>query len=135
MSKVQPVKIEIRRAEGRTDECTDWKAYESFADADRMLGLWARTAPKDGSYHKCDFRVTYADGETYEGRFDLVFKDLHGTELLERHMRDHVTFSAGVRCPGHISEADYARYLNEIVGAECMASYRKFLDSYEMGGE
>ena len=96
MSKIQPVKVEIRRAEGRADECTDWKSFTTFRNANLLLGLWARTAPNDGSYHKCDFRVAYADGE-YEGRYDLTQDDAHGTGLLERHMREHVTFSAGVR--------------------------------------
>ncbi len=137
---IHAIRIYITRAEGFSHECDVTHVCDSFAEADAVLRFMARTAPDGGGYDKCDFAVRYADGETYEGRYDLTYDDVVGASLA-RHMSDHVTFSAGVRLPEHLIsrygefEAKKRRdaYLRDIVGDNLVAKYRKFLDTYAIG--
>jgi hypothetical protein len=133
---VKVAKIVVTRAEGRHEECGIPHECKTFAEANTVLRKMARTAPDGGGYDKTDFVVTYEDGETYEGRFDLTFT---GNELLENHMRGHVEFSAGVKMPYHFvtrygegAKARYESYLNEIVKPEGVEAYKKFLATYAL---
>lgn len=100
--------------------------------ADAVLREWALTAPASGGYDKCDFIITWEDGETYEGRFDLTREDRRRSDLLEKHVWESLTFSAGVRKPSHLSKEDYERYLKNI-GPERVASAKAALDKYDLG--
>lgn len=71
MSKHIAVKFELTRAEGPTRECGKKQIATNWIDADKILKHWARNAPDSGGYYKCDFAVTYDDGEVYTGRYDL----------------------------------------------------------------
>lgn len=64
------MEIVLKRAEGNIEECITVKV-ESFEASDIILNYMARTAPISGGYDKTDFLVTFNDGETYKGRFDL----------------------------------------------------------------
>jgi hypothetical protein len=105
-----------------------------------VLRWMARTAPHQGGYDKCDFQVIYADGHTYEGRYDLTWDDVFSGDLAE-HMRTHVEFSAGVRLPAHYvatygeneARRRYERYLSDIVKPEGVKKYKAFLATYELG--
>lgn len=121
--------IFLERAEGLASECyavtvTTWDA------ATAILQRWARTAPERG-YDKCDFRVTYEDGETYSGRFDLQRRHSTGLELLERHMRDHLQFCSGAWCPAHMGREEYEQFLER--RPDVRESARQFLESYQIG--
>jgi hypothetical protein len=133
-AKVPPKEIWIRRAEGRTRECVTvtLTGERLFYQAAGVFARWRGTAPEGGGYHKCDFRVTYADGETYEGRFDLT-RD--GSCDLASHMRHHCEGGAGRWYPPHTNEARWATYLRDVVGEERVAAYGKFLDGYQIGDE
>ena len=86
--------IELDRAEGPTHLCGK-VIVSDFASANLRLATWALTAPKSGKgYNKIDFKVTWEDGETYEGRYDLnqeVEDDEKGQDLA-RHIRHHLYF-------------------------------------------
>jgi hypothetical protein len=68
--RVPVVSIFLERAEGPTDLCRSWD-FDTFKQANTQLEINAMTAPKDGAYDKHDFAVTWADGKTYAGRYDL----------------------------------------------------------------
>ena len=122
--------IWLNRAEGPTAECGD-VTVSSYDDADRVLQSWARTAPDTGGYDKCDFRITFADGETYEGRYDLKRHDTAHTGQLQRHVRQFCRFYAGLWRPVHITPEYYER---DIIGdTEQCASFKRFLDTYDLG--
>lgn len=86
--KIQAKEIWLRRAEGRIDGC---RAISVVGDnlwqrANEILQRWGTTAPEKGEgYDKCDFKVTFDDGEEYEGRFDLQSsgRDTDGCNLSE----------------------------------------------------
>jgi hypothetical protein len=83
-----PVKtIRIQRAEGRIGlDSFDPVTVTTWAEANAILRSWARTAPGPGQgYHKCDFTVTWADGETYNGRYDLEGRETETADL-EAHI-------------------------------------------------
>lgn len=63
--------IVLTRAEGSGVEVNKPMTFSSFAQAAAKLKQWARTAPPGGAYDKCDFKVTWDDGQVYNGRYDL----------------------------------------------------------------
>ncbi|MEM3086930.1 MAG: hypothetical protein QXT68_07320 [Halobacteria archaeon] len=79
------VAVTVRRAEGRIEECGTWtyEGEDAEARADERLRDISRTAPKDGSYHKCDVTATVElpDGtrETVRTRHDVEYLKTDGT--------------------------------------------------------
>jgi hypothetical protein len=125
-AKIGVREIRLERAEGPSP-LPGPRTVASFEEADAVLREWARTAPEGGGYDKCDFRITYADGDTYEGRYDLTRGMDEGT--LARHVQCHVLFYAGLWMPPHLTEA---RYRNVVARAE-VANYRVFAERYDLG--
>jgi hypothetical protein len=84
-SKVNVKGILIRRQDGSTRG-----AYEvilgTWEETDVILKLWAKTAPADGSYESCHFRVVFEDGNSYSGTYQLKQKDAFGRNLLSNHI-------------------------------------------------
>lgn len=74
ITRVPAVSITLHRAEGFQHEITtvDCGGPNPWQEAQETLRRWARTAPDDGSYHKCDIAVHYADGERFSFRHDLT---------------------------------------------------------------
>lgn len=66
--------IWLSRAEGPTKDLRDW-TFASYIQASDQLRLNARTVSKDGTYDKHDFRIVFADGFAYSGRYDLTHED------------------------------------------------------------
>lgn len=76
--KVPAVRIELAQAEGCYHGHTptaDLTGPGLWERANRTLSDWSITAPRNGSYHKTDYRVTYADGEVYRGTLGLNWRD------------------------------------------------------------
>lgn len=107
MATVKSIRLE--RAEGPRGQC-GVKEVASFAHASLVLGEWARTAPDAGGYDKCDFTVTWEDGEQYQGRVDLERKHSTGYDL-RRHMREFLRFYTGEARPYHLTPEQYQRAL------------------------
>lgn len=61
---------------------------ECWAHANRALRL---IPPPTLGYYKTDFVVTWADGNTYEGRYDIG----DDAPTLEQHIIDHLTYFVG----------------------------------------
>lgn len=104
--------ITMTRATGPTDECGDTKTTTTFAAADHYLRHWSHTAPKNGGYDKVDFEISNEEtGDViYKGRYDL--KHWHTeTANLKAHVMDYLTFTAGERCPSHMSTDDYNAFI------------------------
>jgi hypothetical protein len=74
---IRAVKIELERLEGLVTEvgsvtCLPRDGSSVWNEAAEVLIRWRRTAPAGRGYHKVAFVVTYADGETYSGRYDMT---------------------------------------------------------------
>lgn len=135
--KVPAVKITLTRAEGYAAECVTvvLEGPELWTRANGTLHGWSYTAPKSGGYNKCDFKVEYADGETYEGRYDLKHFTLEMPSLA-RHMVGFLEVASLRVKPGNMSAEDWERYakVSRARDSEHAEAYGKFLDSYEIGG-
>jgi hypothetical protein len=68
---IRPVRIEITRVEGLASECGIVQVCRGWTDANNTLRMNSRTAPTGGGYDKHDFKVVFADGLEYVGRYDL----------------------------------------------------------------
>jgi hypothetical protein len=137
MSKIPVKSIELERAEGLVSECVI-VTVPNFAAAEETLTRWARTAPDNGGYHKCDFKVTFADGETYSGRYDLSRNRAdQDAPTLVMHIERHLNFYAGAylkELPAHLNHmtmADYERMIGRLT-PENRAEYAAFLETYEI---
>lgn len=129
-AKTKAVKFELYRAEGLSSECGPAAPVTSWKAADDILRNWARTAPEKGQgYDKCDFTVTWSDGETYTGRYDLKRHDMGFSDLLAYHIKSYLTFYSGTRRPDWMKPEQYEQALEGINRAE----YADFLAKYEIG--
>lgn len=116
-----PVKeIVIIRAEGPTALCGKPQRAGSWIEANTILRQNARTAPKGGAYDKHDFTVTFDDGETYQGRYDLHFE---GPYDLAGHVRDMIGYLAGT-WTGYREGFDNDRQRDEV-----MSRYRRQIEA------
>ena len=132
--KIRAVRFDLHRAEGPSAECIR-VTCNTWEESDSILQTWARTAPKPGNgYDKTDFTVTYADGESYTGTYYLKNHDTHHTGQLARHIREFMTFYAGLRCPSHMTRKAYQELMDQYGPAE-QENARAFLDGYELGPE
>lgn len=135
-TKFAAVSILLNRAEGPTAECGEIllaarPGVSAWDRADAQLRAWSHTAPgKGGGYDKCDFTVTFADGETYKGRYDLHHMEVE-TPSLARHVRGELEFYTGDHCPAHMSAADYARV--RAYSGHTPEEFRAYLATYEIG--
>lgn len=138
MEKHKAVKIELERAEGPAEACCKvvFEGLGCWDKATAQLRAWSATAPKMG-YDKCDFIVTYDDGNTYDGRYDNYRLDNPSHEgSLADHVAQQSYFMAGKWCPAHMTAEQYEAYLREYQGeGGVVESYQKFIDEYEIPSE
>ena len=104
--------ISLTRAEGPTDSVGRPRKVDGWQHAKSVLLQWARTAPKDGSYDKCDFKIEIGDA-TYTGRYDLVHESVRWPDLL-RHVTENLEMAAGIYRPHHLSENQWGLW-NEMI--------------------
>jgi hypothetical protein len=127
LTKIVAVQIDLHRAEGPMPlpKPVTIIGSDVWGLARQTLRQWSYTAPGNPSdklglgYDKCDFKVTFADGFEYDGRFDLTY---HGSTSLAAHMR---SFARGLR-----EAADKVPHY-----AEDADAYEAFLAAYQVGDE
>lgn len=126
--------ILVHRVEGYAHECVPVTTTGSrpWDEANAHLLRMSATAPKDGTYDKTDFTVTYEDGETHEGRYDLK---PHSVEVpdLAKHVRDFLQFYAGLRKPAHMTQERYDAFLAQPSTRKHHEECKAFLETYEIG--
>lgn len=118
--------IRLERWEGLVDECGQPVTVGSFAEADRVLLAWSETAPEHGGYNKCGFLITWPDGDTYEGRFDLVHHRRERPSLRD-HISGQAEFWLGTGCPMHMGEQEYQDVISRAT-EETRAQWSAVLD-------
>lgn len=129
--KIKVKEVWLRRAEGRVSECVA-VTLPSLDEANKTLARWSHTAPgAGGGYHKCDFMVTWENGETYEGRFDLQHMGEAGYPSIERQMARYMRFIIGEWRPPHTTQDQYETYLSEVHSKVDRASVRQNLATLE----
>lgn len=139
-------KIELGRAEGPSKECYA-VTVRTFAEAQKQLKKWGRSAPRPreaggtGGYDKTDFKVTFADGDTYDGRYDLIYggTDDSGDDLFG-HIKSHLLFLANERRPvWTLAREDGERYWAKMQADHIQrgwaAEAKRMLDQYGFRSE
>lgn len=66
--------ITLTRWEGRHEECMKPITVKSFAEANKVLDQWRQspsTPAYGGGYDKVGFKIVFANGDKYDGRYDL----------------------------------------------------------------
>lgn len=92
--------VTVHRVEGRVASLRDGRSWH---DAEWFLAMESKSAPDSGGYDKCDFRLKWADGTEYSGRFDLQrggWPDLRG------HVRAFLSWMAHPERSGLVSDSD-----------------------------
>lgn len=134
MERIKPTLIEIIRVEGPSALCGKVQKAGSWHEANMILRANSSTAPKGGAYDKHDFKVTFADGQTYSGRYDLRhWQD--ETPDLARHVRTFVEYLAGTP-PAWMHEKPevLARYQKDReANAAEVAEAKRWLETYDLG--
>lgn len=126
--------IRLRRAEGPTRLCDGWHGFKGpdvWGQARAWLWAASSTAPRTGGYDKIDFVVTWEDGETYTGVYDLTHPSVGGAPSLPTHMRAFLRFYAGEVCPPHLTRAQYEGHLARV--PDVVAAARAMLVEREVG--
>ena len=132
---VKAKEIVIERAEGPVAETGKPRTLTGPAvweQADSILVKWGKTAPKNGGYDKCDFKVTWEDGQTYSGRYDLVHPDKEWPDLA-KHIYELSAMYAGRFRPAWMNDRQWQDFLNDSTTKQLGPKYRDFLDHYEIG--
>jgi hypothetical protein len=127
-TKIQVKEITITRGEGPSSECGKKHVVASYDEAEKVLTRMAYTAPKNGGYDKCDFTVTFADDETYTGRYDLKYDR---EESLTEHMMGFLEWYAGEAKNPHCGEKKYQEFMSRISPQE-IAEVKLFLATYQI---
>ena len=98
-----------------------------------QFSKWGHTAPEPGGgYDKCDFKVVWDNGESYEGRFDLQKGGRDGGEGFWESLRGRVGFYACVRRPSHFDDADWAYHCQNAEKNGSKESCEKMLNECEI---
>jgi hypothetical protein len=128
--KVPVVGIELSRAEGFVNDSMSRAKVGGWDEANAVLKRWSSTAPNDGSYHKCDIWVTFEDGASYRGRYELKHWMVESPDLVST-VHAAARFYAGVACPKHMLPDDYQAFLDGI-GKERRSQYQTLLAGYDL---
>ena len=127
-AKIKATKIEILFTEAGDDMKGTFGTWNE-ADA-RLVTIIRRSQNLGGAYHKTHFRVTWENGETYEGRIDV---DAQTFPSIARHMREYCELHSGRCFPAWRSKEEWESYLDAYVSAEKRALLGSLLDGYQLG--
>lgn len=135
VAKVSVAEVRMERAEGPVDECVEvvLEGPDALDKAQEVFRKWSKSAPEPGGgYDKCDFVVTFEDGETYSGRYDLQNTGLNDSgETVRGQMKSFIGFLAGTVRPGWVSDDQWFMICAEKEGNGQAAGAREFLAKYE----
>ena len=126
MHKIKEIKLS--RWEGPTNNCGTF-TVATFEQADDQLRSWSWSAPEKGQgYDKCGFTITFENGETYEGRYDLNRGTIHS---LQQHVQNFLLCMSGQKKPRHWTDEQYQTVLNR--SPELTERCKKFIAEYDLG--
>lgn len=123
-SKIKVEKIVFEWSESA--EVEDGHTVYSFAEANEVIRKIAKKAPDNGAYDKTKFIITFADGQTYEGRYDVTNQDMFNGDL-SKHVIDFAKYSAGIEKPSHMSQSSW-----ESMISDTKDSWIHFYNSYQL---
>ena len=96
----------------------------------RKWGSMGAPDPETGCYSKCDFVVTFEDGDTYTGRYDLQSNGLASGLTIGQQMKNFVGLIAGTFRPAWCSDEDWERICER--HKDDKAEALEWLETYEV---
>lgn len=132
--KIAVTRVEILWSELGTLE---GKIAGSLSSMDSILSsaYFTETRGREESrgYFKTGFRVTWEDGDTWEGRIDLTGSRFHGTSCLSiaDHIRNYALTGSGRKVPPRYTRESWEAYLDAVKMDR--ADMAKRLDNYDLG--
>lgn len=124
--RIQMQKVVILWSEGLAEEDIEFTSWQAVNDTLWQIALDNDKDGYTGCYAKTKFRLTWADGETYEGRLDVNTKEDYD---LGQHILDHLNFYGGLHCPAHWNEEEYQRFIHNDNNPQ---EYIDYLNKYEI---
>lgn len=103
------------------DSVNSFLRHESFiADNNKEDG-------KQLGYFKTDFVLTFEDGQTYSGRYDI------GSDSpdLSSHIRDFALTYSGQRKPSHFTDEQWEQFKKVYCSPKSAEGYKELLEKYE----
>ncbi len=89
-------RVAIRRAEGPIALCDGWHLFEGVNAEERgntYLREISQTAPKESGYDKTDVKLTFANGQEWNARFDIKHSSQPDNDTnLRQHVSDFLYF-------------------------------------------
>lgn len=132
--KIKVKEITLTLAEGPTHLTDKPITVHSWIDAMTALLVWKIKLFPDskriGGYYKTDFVVTFENGNTYSGRFDIA-----GDEpcCLASHVWRSVSFLSGRRKRPDMTDERYLAHLDQIdPTGEHRKGATEILDNYDL---
>lgn len=110
MQAIKEIKIEW----AESNLVKDGTTFDHLLKANRILERIAEeNMGRASGYAKVKYTATFADGETYTGRFDVHAlgeqqETSNGALCFLQAMRDFVSFKAGLRKPEWMTDEQYA---------------------------
>lgn len=108
--------------------------FKTWSEVNSAIWLYSKFAPTNGSYLKCDYKITWEDGETWTARFDLQRTSPNMTEEMKQRLR----FYAGryteteFKACGFPSLEEYFKWINNFWGDYKAADLAIFMDTHAL---
>jgi hypothetical protein len=120
--------IWLNRAEGPHIECYDL-TVANMKQANDVLTKWSKTAPIDGSIDKVDFRISWENGNIYEGTYGLQSNKVVQPNLA-KHVIDFIAFHIGLHTPKHLTAIQHKEYLQRSMTEDDTAKMWELFTEY-----
>lgn len=133
--KCKAVRIEIGFSESPHIQRNKAPAFNSMTDANVFFNAQnrdAEAARENGKllgYYKTDFKITFEDGYTYNGRYDI------GSDSpdLTSHVKSFAQCYSGRVKPGHMTDKQWDGFLhNHYVTDDSRKDFAFILDNYDL---
>ncbi len=129
-----PIKVKniiIERVEGPSVLCRKPMTFESWEKARTWLYSQSDTFPKDGTYDKHDFTITFEDGKTWSGGLDCKHFTFPNNDLdVHEHVLSFCNWYAGLAVNPHCGIEKYQAFLNLPENKKEIPGYLEFIEKY-----
>ncbi len=130
-AKIKVIKIELTFSESPNFTCpkvfNDLEIANGFIWREHFRATQDKASGKLLGYFKTDFTLTFEDGETYSGRFDI------GSDArdLSSHVIGFCEVYGGIKKPAHMTPERWEQFKKQY--EKHAPDYRDFLNKYDLG--
>lgn len=130
MNKIPVVKVELTFTESQNFQCP--RSFDSLDAANAFIwtqnhrAIQAKNEKKMLGYFKTDFTLTFADSNTYSGRYDIGSDD----KDLSSHVINFAEVYGGIRKPAHFQDIDWEQFKKQY--EKYAPDYKEFLEKYKL---